>query len=111
MLYTSLQTRNTKHQHNVAERTAEKESHFASAGPLDTTGPDLGLDLLGRVGEEDRGGGITGAHLGLRALQRREEGGVDEGRLVVAQPRSDVAGHAEVGVLKRSGKEPSEARW
>ena len=34
----------------------------------------LGLDLLGRVREEDGGVGVTGAHLGLGPLQGREEG-------------------------------------
>lgn len=39
---------------------------------------DLILDLTGSVRHIDRGIGVAGAHLRLRALQRREELGVDE---------------------------------
>lgn len=86
----------------------EKELQFTSVG-LDTN-TDLGLDLLGCVSEEDGGGWVAGAHLGLRALQCREEGGVDEGRFVIAEARSDVSGHAEVGILKQKVHEPSKTK-
>lgn len=59
----------------------------------------LVLDLLGCVGEEDGGVGVTGAHLGLRPLQGGEEGGVQQGWFGVANPWSYITGHPEVRVL------------
>lgn len=59
----------------------------------------LALDLLGRVSEEDGGVGVTGTHLGLSALQGREEGRVQQGRLRMADPGGHVPGHPEVWVL------------
>ena len=59
----------------------------------------LGLDLLGRVREEDGGVGVAGAHLGLGPLQGGEEGRVQQGWLRVADPGGHVSGHPEVWVL------------
>ena len=59
----------------------------------------LGLDLLGRVCEEDGGVGVASAHLGLGPLQGREEGRVQEGWLGVADPGGHIPGHPEVWVL------------
>lgn len=61
----------------------------------------LVLDLFGRVGQEDGGVGLAGAHLGLSSLQRREEGGVKQSRLRITDPRSHVPRHPEVRVLRR----------
>lgn len=61
--------------------------------------PYLGFDLFGGVCEEDRGIGIAGAHLGLRALQGREERGVQQRWFGVADPGSHVSGHPEVRIL------------
>ena len=60
---------------------------------------DLGLDLLGRVGQVDGAGGVTGRHLGLRALHCREERAVKESRFEVAKSWSHIPGHPEVRVL------------
>ena len=65
---------------------------------------DLILDLLGRVGEKDGRVGVGAAHLGLRPLQGRDEGGVDEGRLRVPEARRHVPGHPEVRILQAHGE-------
>lgn len=62
--------------------------------------PNLVLNLPRRVREEDSVAGVAGAHLArIRALEAREELGVDERRLVEAQARRHIARHAEVWVL------------
>lgn len=60
---------------------------------------DLGLDLLGRVCEEDGGVGITGTHFGLGPLQGREEGRVQQGWFRVADPGGHIPRHSEIRVL------------
>lgn len=60
------------------------------------------FDLLHGVGEEDGGVWVRGTHLRLRALQSREERRVEQGRLVEAQARGDVSGHAEIWVLEEN---------
>ncbi len=60
----------------------------------------LVLDLFGRVGQEDGGVGVAGAHLGLSSLQRREEGGVKQSRFGKTDPRSHVPRHPEIRVLR-----------
>ena len=60
----------------------------------------LVLDLLGCVGKEDGGRGITGTHLGLGPLQSWEERGVEQSRLGEAQAGSHITRHAEVGILE-----------
>lgn len=59
----------------------------------------LALDLLGRVSEEDGGVGVTGTHLGLGALQGREEGRVQQGRFRMADSGGHVPRHSEVRIL------------
>lgn len=61
----------------------------------------LALDLLGCVREEDGGVGVTGTHLGLSALQGREEGRVQQGRFRMADPGGHVPRHSEVWILGR----------
>ncbi len=61
----------------------------------------LVFDLLHGVCEEDGGGGVTGTHLGLGALQGWEERGVEESGLGKAQARRHVSRHTEVRVLDR----------
>ena len=60
----------------------------------------LSLNLVIGVSEEDGGGWVTGAHLGLGSLQSWEEGGVKESRLWVAQTRCHISCHSKVGVLR-----------
>lgn len=62
-------------------------------------GTHLGLDLLGRVREEDGGVGVAGAHFGLGPLQGREEGRVQQGWFGVPDPGGYVPRHPEVRVL------------
>lgn len=61
----------------------------------------LALDLLGCVREEDGGVGVTGTHLGLSALQGREEGRVQQGRFRMADPGGHIPRHSEVWILGR----------
>ncbi len=60
----------------------------------------LGFDLFGRVGEVDGGLRVAAGHLGLRALQRRDERRVDERRLREPEPRRHVTRHPEIRVLR-----------
>ena len=60
---------------------------------------DLVLDLRRRVGHVDARVRVRRAHLRLRALQRREELGVQQCRLRVLQLRRDVSREAEVRIL------------
>lgn len=69
----------------------------------------LGLDLLGRVGKEDGGVGVAGAHLGLGPLQGGEEGRVQQGWFRIADPGGDVPRHPEVRVLWGEGS--CEGGW
>jgi hypothetical protein len=63
----------------------------------------LGLDLLGRVSEEDGGVGVTGTHLGLGPLQSREEGRVQQSWLRISNPGGDIPCHPKVRVLWGEG--------
>lgn len=63
----------------------------------------LGLDLLGRVREEDGGVGVAGAHFGLGPLQGGEEGRVQQGWFGVSNPGGYVPCHPEVRVLWGEG--------
>ena len=60
---------------------------------------DLILDLRGRVAHVNARVEVRRAHLRLRALQRREELGVQERGLRVLELRGDVAREPEVRVL------------
>mmetsp|Transcript_25468 Transcript_25468/g.60434 ORF Transcript_25468/g.60434 Transcript_25468/m.60434 type:complete len:208 (+) Transcript_25468:281-904(+) len=60
---------------------------------------DLGLDLVGSVGDVNGGAGVGGAHLRLGACQRREKLAVDQGGFLPAEPRRHVTCHPEVRVL------------
>lgn len=59
----------------------------------------LVLDLLGGVGEVDGRVLAAGAHLGVEALERRDELAVQQSGLGVLETRRDIARHSEVGVL------------
>lgn len=58
------------------------------------------LDLFVWIGHKDGGGWVAGTHLGLGALEGREEGGVNQCGLQTVHPRGHVTGHPEVRVLK-----------
>ena len=60
---------------------------------------DLILDLIRRIAHEDTRVRVGRAHFRLRALERREELGVDQGRFGVFELDGDVAGETEVRVL------------
>jgi hypothetical protein len=60
---------------------------------------DFLLDVLVRVGQEDRRGWVAGSHLLVLAEDRGEELGVDASRLEVLDSDSNVSGHSEVRVL------------
>lgn len=83
--------------------------HLCACGSAHTGCPSvrdsahLGLDLLGCVGEEDGGVGVTGTHFGLGPLQGGEEGRVQQGWLRIANPRGDVSRHPEVRILWGEG--------
>lgn len=85
-------------QHHCRKASVSPSNLFPLLARLRPTA-HLGLDLLGRVGEEDGGVGIAGTHLGLCALQGREEGRVQQGWFGIADPRGHVPRHSEVGVL------------
>ena len=70
---------------------------------------DLLLDLLHAVCEEDRGGGLTGTHLGLGTLQGREECGVEEGRFREPQAWCHVTSHTKIRVLE--GERTARVDW
>ena len=57
------------------------------------------FDLFGGVSEKDGRGRITGAHLGVGALQCWEKDRVEEGWLGKVQSRRHISSHAEIGVL------------
>lgn len=57
------------------------------------------LDLFHGVCEEYGCVWVTSTHLGLRALQCWEEGGVQEGRLGVTEAWGHIPGHTEVRIL------------
>lgn len=59
----------------------------------------LVFNLLWCVSEENGGVGITGTHLGLRALQGWEESGVQQSWFGIADPWSYITGHPEVRIL------------
>ena len=65
-----------------------------------TATTDLVLDLLHGVCEEDGCVGVGGTHLGLGALQGREEGGVEQSWLVEAKTGGHIPSHAEIRVLQ-----------
>lgn len=61
--------------------------------------PYLLFYLLRGVSEKYGRCGVTGTHFGLWALQRREEGRMDERRLMEVKPRGSVSCHPKVRVL------------
>ncbi len=58
------------------------------------------LNLFRGVRQVDGGVVVAGRHLGLRAQQGGDEGGVDQSGLLELQGRSNVASHSEVGILE-----------
>jgi hypothetical protein len=60
----------------------------------------LRFDLFGRVREIDGCGRVGATHLGLCALESRDEGAVDERGLLEPQARGHISRHAEIRILK-----------
>jgi len=67
--------------------------------PAEPMSVNLVLDLTRSIGHVDRAVRVRGAHLGPRALQRREELGVQERRFGVSEFSGDVARESEIWVL------------